>query len=186
MQSPSAVILEPSKIKSVTVSIVSPSICYEVMRPDAMILVFWMLSFKPTFSLSNQRKLNTLPKPVEEDALLLVSPPPAIPRQLPPITAHHTPSLFHYEACLFLCLPVSLVQMQVVVASSELVAGSVCSYLGVLHLFLHILCIFCVEKAEWLHLPRDCVFGDVWLVVYLLWEASNCLQILTHSYYCSY
>ena len=35
-----AVILEPKKIKSVTVSIVSPSICYEVMGPDAMILVF--------------------------------------------------------------------------------------------------------------------------------------------------
>ena len=39
LQSPSAVILEPKKIKSVTVSIVSPSICHEVMRPDAMILV---------------------------------------------------------------------------------------------------------------------------------------------------
>ena len=38
--SPSAVILEPPKIKSVTVSIVSPSICHEVMEPDAMILVF--------------------------------------------------------------------------------------------------------------------------------------------------
>ena len=49
----SAVILEPSKIKYVTVSIVSPSICHEVMGPDAMILVFWMLSFKPTFSLSS-------------------------------------------------------------------------------------------------------------------------------------
>ena len=36
LQSPSAVILEPKKIKSVTVSIVSPSICHEVMRPDAM------------------------------------------------------------------------------------------------------------------------------------------------------
>ena len=40
LQSPSAVILEPDKIKSVTVSIVSPSICQEVMGPDAMILVF--------------------------------------------------------------------------------------------------------------------------------------------------
>ena len=40
LQSPSAVILEPPKVKSVTVSIVSPSICHEVMRPDAMILVF--------------------------------------------------------------------------------------------------------------------------------------------------
>ena len=45
--------LEPPKIKSVTVSIVSPSIYHEVMGPDAMILVFWMLSFKPTFSLSS-------------------------------------------------------------------------------------------------------------------------------------
>ena len=40
LQSPSAVILEPKKIKSVTVSIVSPSICHKVMGPDAMILVF--------------------------------------------------------------------------------------------------------------------------------------------------
>ena len=51
LQSPSAVILEHPKIKSLTVSTVSPSICHEVMGPDAMILVFWMLSFKPTFSL---------------------------------------------------------------------------------------------------------------------------------------
>ena len=40
LQSPSEVILEPRKIKSATVSTVSPSICYEVMGPDAMILVF--------------------------------------------------------------------------------------------------------------------------------------------------
>ena len=40
LKSPSAVILEPKKIKSVTVSIVSPSICHEVMGLDAMILVF--------------------------------------------------------------------------------------------------------------------------------------------------
>ena len=39
LQSPSAVILEPPKIKSVTVSIVSSFICHEVMGPDAMILV---------------------------------------------------------------------------------------------------------------------------------------------------
>ena len=42
LQSPSAVILEPLKIKSDTISIVSPSICHEVMGPDAVILVFWM------------------------------------------------------------------------------------------------------------------------------------------------
>ena len=53
LQSQSAMILKPKKIKSVTVSTVSPSICHEVMGPDAMILVFWLLSFKPTFSLSS-------------------------------------------------------------------------------------------------------------------------------------
>ena len=40
LQSPSAVILEPKKIKSVTISTVSPSVCHEVMGPDAMIFVF--------------------------------------------------------------------------------------------------------------------------------------------------
>ena len=53
LQSPFAVILEPRKIKSTTVSTVSPSISHEVIGPDAMILVFWMLSFKPTFLLSS-------------------------------------------------------------------------------------------------------------------------------------
>ena len=52
LQSPFAVILEPKKIKSVTVSIFSPSVCHEVMGADAMILVFQILSFKPAFSLS--------------------------------------------------------------------------------------------------------------------------------------
>ena len=45
LQSLSAVILEPRKIKSDTISTVSPSISHEVMGPDAMIFVFWMLSF---------------------------------------------------------------------------------------------------------------------------------------------
>ena len=40
LQSPSAVILEPKRIKSVTVSIVFPSVCHEVVGPDAMISVF--------------------------------------------------------------------------------------------------------------------------------------------------
>ena len=56
LQSPSAVILmptPPTQIKSVTISIASPFICHQVMGPDAMILVFWMLTFKPTFSLSS-------------------------------------------------------------------------------------------------------------------------------------
>ena len=52
LQSLSAVILEAKKIKSVTVSIVSASIYHEVIGPDAMILVFQMLSFKTAFSLS--------------------------------------------------------------------------------------------------------------------------------------
>ena len=56
LQSPSAVILEPNKIKSVTVSIISPSICYEVMGLDAMIFVFLMLSHRWIESL-----LRTLP-----------------------------------------------------------------------------------------------------------------------------
>ena len=49
LQSPSAVILEPRKIKSATVSTVFLSICYEVTGLDAMILVFWMLSLSQFF-----------------------------------------------------------------------------------------------------------------------------------------
>ena len=52
-QSPSTVILEPKKIKSVTASTFSLSIFHEMRGLDAMILVFWMLSFKPAFSLSS-------------------------------------------------------------------------------------------------------------------------------------
>ena len=53
LKSPSAVILEPRKIKSLIVSTVFPSICYEMMGQDAKILVFWMLSLKPPFLLSS-------------------------------------------------------------------------------------------------------------------------------------
>ena len=53
LQSPFAGILEPRKIKSATVFTVYPSISHEVMGPDAMIFLFWMVSFKPTFSLSS-------------------------------------------------------------------------------------------------------------------------------------
>ena len=45
LQSPPTVIFKPRKIMSITVSIVSPSICPEVMGPDAMVLAFWVLSF---------------------------------------------------------------------------------------------------------------------------------------------
>ena len=54
LPSPSALILEPKKVKSVTASTVSTSICHEVMGPDAMIFIFWMLNFKPTFSISSR------------------------------------------------------------------------------------------------------------------------------------
>ena len=47
------ILCRPLLLKSDTVSTVSPPISHEVMGPDAMILVFWMLSFKPTFSLSS-------------------------------------------------------------------------------------------------------------------------------------
>ena len=53
LQSPIAVILETQKIKSYTVSIVSPSISHEVMGLDTVIFIFWMLTFKPAFSLSS-------------------------------------------------------------------------------------------------------------------------------------
>ena len=53
LQSPSVVIWGPPKIKSLTDSIVSLSICHVVMGLDAMIFVFWMLNFKLTFSLSS-------------------------------------------------------------------------------------------------------------------------------------
>ena len=53
LQPPSAVILETNKIISIIVFTYFPSVCHEVMGLDAMILVFWMLNFKPAFSLSS-------------------------------------------------------------------------------------------------------------------------------------
>ena len=73
LQSPSAVILEPKKIKSVTVSIVSPSICYEVMVPDAVILVFSMLSFESTYSLSSSTFIKRLFSSSSLSAIRVVS-----------------------------------------------------------------------------------------------------------------
>ena len=52
LQSPSTMILEPKKRKLVTTSTFFP-ICHKVMGPDTMILAFWILSFKPAFSLSS-------------------------------------------------------------------------------------------------------------------------------------
>jgi len=73
LQSPSMVILEPKKIKSVTVYIVSPSICHEVMGPGAMILVFWVLSFKSAFSLSSFTFIKRLFSSYLPSALRVVS-----------------------------------------------------------------------------------------------------------------
>ena len=53
LQTLSPLILEPKKVKSDTVPTLFLFICHEVIGPDAMILVFWMLSFKPTFSHSS-------------------------------------------------------------------------------------------------------------------------------------
>ena len=72
-QSPSSVILEPKKIKSLTASIVSPSICHEGMKLDVMILVFWMLSFKPTLSLSSFMFIKRLFNSSLLSAIMLVS-----------------------------------------------------------------------------------------------------------------
>ena len=73
LQSSSAVIFQPSKIKPVIISIVSPSICHEVMGPDAMILVFCMLSFKPTFSFSSLTFIKRLFSSSSFSALRVVS-----------------------------------------------------------------------------------------------------------------
>ena len=73
LQSLSAVTLEPTKIKSVTVSTFSPSICHEVIRPDAMILVFWMLSFKSAFSLFSFTLLKRLFSSSSLSAIRVVS-----------------------------------------------------------------------------------------------------------------
>ena len=73
VQSPSAVILESQKIKSDTVSTVSPSICHEVMGPDATIFVFWMLCFKRTFSLSSYTFIKRLFSSSSLSAIRVVS-----------------------------------------------------------------------------------------------------------------
>ena len=68
LQLPSAVILEPQEIRSDTVS---TSISHEVMGPDAMIFVFWMLSFKPTFSLSSfSNKITAIPAMIIAEIIL--------------------------------------------------------------------------------------------------------------------
>ena len=73
LQSSSAVVLEHKKRNSVTISIVSPFICHEVMGPDTMILVFWMLSFKPAFSLSSFTYIKRLFTSSSLSAIMMVS-----------------------------------------------------------------------------------------------------------------
>ena len=65
--------LEPKKIKSDTVSTVSPSISHEVMGPDAMIFVFWMLRFKTAFSLSSYTFIKKLFSSSSLSAIRVVS-----------------------------------------------------------------------------------------------------------------
>ena len=73
LQSPSTVVLKPKKIQSVTVSIVPHSICHEVIGPDAMILVLWMLSVKPAFSLSSFTLIKRLFSSSLLSAIIVVS-----------------------------------------------------------------------------------------------------------------
>ena len=72
-KSPSVVTLDPPKIKSATISTVSPSICHEVVGPDAMNSVFWMLSFKTTFSLSSYTFIKRLFSSSSLSAIRVVS-----------------------------------------------------------------------------------------------------------------
>ena len=104
LQSPSAVILEPRKIKSATVFTVSPSICHEVMGSNAMIFVFWMLSFQPTFSLSSFTFIKRLFSSSSLSAIRVVSSPYLrlflfLPAMLIPACASSSPAfLMMYSA----------------------------------------------------------------------------------------
>ena len=73
LQSPSTAILEPKKTKSLTVSTFSPSIWHEVMWQNAMILVVWMLSFKPAFSLSSFTRIKRFLSSSSLSAIKVVS-----------------------------------------------------------------------------------------------------------------
>ena len=73
LHSSSTVILEPNKIKSVTAYTFSPSICHEVMGPDAMILVYLMLSFKRAFSFFSFTFIKTLVSSSSFSAIRVVS-----------------------------------------------------------------------------------------------------------------
>ena len=68
-----AVCAQPNKIKSVSTSTFSLSFCYELMRLDVMILVFWMLNFKPLFSFSFFILTNSLFSSSSFSAIRMVS-----------------------------------------------------------------------------------------------------------------
>ena len=73
LQSPSIVILEPRKIKSLTVSNVSPFLCHEWWDWIPWSYFFWVLSFKPTFSLSSLTFIKRLFTSSSLSAIRLVS-----------------------------------------------------------------------------------------------------------------
>ena len=74
LRSLSAVTLKPKKRNSATPSTFLPSICHEVMESDAMIFIFWMLSFKPLFSLSSFTLIKRLFSSSSLSFLLFFSP----------------------------------------------------------------------------------------------------------------
>ena len=77
LQSLSTVFLEPPKTKTLTVSIVFPSVCHEVMGPCVMIFLFWMLSVKPAFSLLSftfvKRLFNSSSLSARKDSIICIS-----------------------------------------------------------------------------------------------------------------
>ena len=97
LQSPSTMLLEPKNIKYVTASTFSPYICHEVMAPDVMNVLFWMLSFKTAFSLSSFTHIKSLFQfsSVTQSCLTLCDPmnrsTPGLPvhRHLPEFTQTH-------------------------------------------------------------------------------------------------
>ena len=102
LQSPSGVILQPKKIKSLTVS---PSIWHEVMERVIIILVVWLLSFKPTFSLSSFTFIKRLFSSSSLSAIRVVSSAYLrllifLPRTLIPACASSSPAFrMLYTAC---------------------------------------------------------------------------------------
>ena len=73
LQSPSTVIFGPKKIKSFSVTFVSTSVCHEVIGPDAMILIFWMLSFFTLLFHFYQEALKFLFAFYDKDGVICIS-----------------------------------------------------------------------------------------------------------------